>query len=119
MGIPRHARTGPVMGGMFWDNMADRLASTWWWGGGLGAWGAVGVRMGGAEETQNAEEAQEDAVLCVFLLTCVKFDLGCGLRLPHSGSPRQIRRRWQAMEGSDASPFCTFAPCSWCSWVVT
>ena len=24
---------GPVIGEMFWDNMADRLASTWWWEG--------------------------------------------------------------------------------------
>ena len=40
-------------------------------GGGLGAWGAVGVRMGGEEETQNAEEAQEDCrALCLSIDLC-------------------------------------------------
>ena len=43
-------------------------------GGDLGAWSMIGVQMGGAEEAQNAEEAQSwIAVLCVILLTCVKF----------------------------------------------
>ena len=64
-----------------------------------------GCRWAGQKKHRMQKRPKRIAVLCVFLLTCVKFDLGCGLRLPHSGSPRQIRRRWQAMEGSDASPF--------------
>ena len=40
-------------------------------GGGLGAWSMVGVQMGGAEETQNAEEAQEDCrALCLSIDLC-------------------------------------------------
>ena len=78
MGIPGHAGTGPVMGEMFWDNM-DRLASAWrrrGWPGcleyGRGADGQ------GRRSTECRRGPIRIAVLCVILLTCVKFDLGCG-----------------------------------------
>ena len=72
------------------------------------------VQMGGAEEAQNAEEAQSwIAVLCVILLTCVKFDLGCGFGVYHTLGLHELGDGGKQLDDPMHHLSCTFAPCPW------
>ena len=83
-----------------------------------GVWS--GCRWAG--QKKHRTEGQK-TVLCVILLTCVKLIWGVGSRkrlgVHHTLGLHKLGDGGKQWDDLMHHLFCTFAPCSWCSWVAT